>query len=110
MVASDSVSSGVPYAWLMPMQPRPSAETERPWRPSVREFMCGALCGVGRESVAVQGRSRAVRARRDRDRRLLLLHELDAITERVGNECAQAAGFLWCRVPGPVIGAPRTVS
>ena len=36
MVATDSSSSGVPYDWLMPMQPSPSAETVRPCVPSVR--------------------------------------------------------------------------
>src|SRR5262245_6864089 len=39
IVASDSRSSrsaAVPYDWLMPMQPRPRAETARPWEPSER--------------------------------------------------------------------------
>src|SRR5215831_8079590 len=37
MVAIDSASSCGPYAQLMPMQPRPSAETVSPWVPSRRD-------------------------------------------------------------------------
>jgi hypothetical protein len=39
MVAMDSRSSrssGVPYAWVIPIRPGPSAETVRPWLPRVR--------------------------------------------------------------------------
>src|SRR5437868_7891460 len=36
MVAMDSVSSAGPYDVLMPMQPRPIAETSRPCLPSFR--------------------------------------------------------------------------
>src|SRR5579863_6913907 len=39
MVATDSCSSrssGLPYDWLIPMQPRPRAETVRPCEPSAR--------------------------------------------------------------------------
>src|SRR4051812_37620733 len=39
MVAIDSARSAGPYDWLMPMQPRPSADTARPPRPRVRVFM-----------------------------------------------------------------------
>lgn len=42
MDSRSSRSSAVPYAWLMPIRPRPSAETVRPWAPSVRvESMSG---------------------------------------------------------------------
>src|SRR5919204_5045730 len=43
MVAIDSWSSAGPYDWLMPMQPRPMAETRRPWLPSVRCSMVAPL-------------------------------------------------------------------
>ena len=36
MVAIASASSAGPYDWLMPMQPRPSAETSSPWDPNLR--------------------------------------------------------------------------
>src|SRR5579883_2622320 len=36
MVAMDSVSSAGPYDWLIPMQPKPMADTSRPWVPNFR--------------------------------------------------------------------------
>src|SRR5690242_9706562 len=40
MVAIDSLSSGTPYDWLMPMHPSPSADTSRP---SVPSFLFGSI-------------------------------------------------------------------
>src|SRR5947199_3844685 len=53
MVAMDSVSSAGPYDVLMPMQPRPIAETSRPCLPSFRFsrlidlLLCFGTCGWG---------------------------------------------------------------
>src|SRR6266516_5274478 len=53
MAAMDSVSSAGPYDVLMPMQPRPIAETSRPCLPSFRFsrlidlLLCFGTCGCG---------------------------------------------------------------